>query len=306
MTWQNRLLKKARLDSPVVEMTPVIWKNKLLLVETWQKHWDRSPESMLQRYVRIRDEQADEIISRFMDGYGLASALVWNDTIYVFASQMAVDNNDLGHMSWNDVYMSHSENLTDWTEPKCVIKEDEGEQLFNQSVCYDGNRFLMAYESNSHVPFTIKFAESDNLQQWQKIPGAIYGTHKYAACPAIRHVGGYYYMLYLEHLKPRWWFETYLTRSKNLIHWQDAPHNPVIAPDPGSPIHPDCPEHPERGCTANSKECNASDPDLVEWQGKTRVYFTGGCQHWGGYLQYAEFNGSMQEFFESYYEYRQK
>ena len=101
-------------------------------------------------------------------------------------------------------------------------------------------------------------------------------------------------MLYLEHLKPRWWFETWLTRSKDLIHWEDAPHRPVIGPDPDRDVHPDCPER--------VKECNASDPDLIEWGDKTRVYFTGGHQHWGGDLQYAEFDGSMQEFFESYYE----
>ena len=61
-------------------------------------------------------------------------------------------------------------------------------------------------------------------------------------------------------------------------------------------------EEPGTLCPANGKEINASDPDLVEWNGKTRVYFTGGCQHWGGWLQFAEFEGSMKDFFESYYE----
>jgi len=300
MTWTNRLIKKAIIDSPVVEYTPVIWSGRLYLVETWQTHWDGGLESEKQFYARIREEESNRVISEFMEGYGFASGFVWKDALYVFGTRIS-GGSDLDR-TFGDIYVSKSQNLTDWTDPRVIIERDEGEQLFNESVCYDGRRFVMAYESNTHVPFTLKFAESDDLGDWRKVPDAMYGPEKYAACPAIRYVGGYYYMLYLEHLKPRWWFETWLTRSEDLIHWEDAPRNPVIAPDPSHRVYPTCPEHIERGCPANLMECNASDPDLVEWHGKVRVYFTGGCQHWAGYLQYAEFDGSMQGFFESYYE----
>lgn len=300
MMRKNRLVKKAALESPVVEFTPVVWKDKLYMVETWQTHWDGGPESEKRYYARIREEQSNDIISRFMHGYGFASAFVWEDALYVFGAQQRLEED--GRTTFHNVYMSKSQNLTEWTEPRQVIQEADEKELCNQSVCFDGKRFVMAYESDSFVPYTLKFAESENLEDWEKIQGAIYGAEKYAACPAIRCVGGYYYMLYLEHLKPRWWFETWLTRSKDLTNWEDAPHNPVIAPDPRNPVYPTCPPHPERGCTANGKEINTSDPDLAEWQGKTRVYFTGGCQHWGGYLQYAQFDGPMPEFFESYYE----
>ena len=288
-TWRNRLIKKGSLNSPVVEQTPVIWEGKLLLVEVWQTHWDKPPTPQRQHYVRIRDEETNGIIGRCMDGYGLASAFVWNDMFYVFASLRREDPD-----SWNNVYMSQSTDLIQWTEPERVVEQDPEEHVFNQSVCYDGSRFVMAYETDTYAPFTIKFAQSNDLKDWRKIPDAIYGAERYTACPAIRFVGGYYYMLYLERPEPRCWFETWLTRSKDLVHWEDAPHKPVIAPDPDRNVHTDCPER--------AKECNASDPDLIEWQGKTRVYFTGGHQHWGGDLQYAEFDGTMQGFFESYYE----
>ena len=301
MYWKNRLIKKATLDSPVVEMTPVIWKGRLLVVETWQRHWEHPPGSPSDRYVRIRDEETNRILARFMDGYCLSSAFVWEDTIYVFASRIEIIDPEAAKQ--RDVNMSSSKNLTDWTEPKVVLEGEPDEQIYNQSVCYDGKQFVMAYESNDKPAFTIKFAESSDLQNWHKVKG-VHGADRYAACPAIRYVGGYYYMLYLERRSPRWWFETCLSRSKNLVNWHGAPT--VITPDPDKPIHPDCPKHPTpecpRDCEANGREINTSDPDLIEWQGKTRVYFTGGCQHWGGYLQYAEFDGSMQEFFESYYE----
>ena len=322
MAWKNRLVKKKVTDSPVVEHTPLIWKGKLLLVETWQTHWEGVPQSERQYYVRIRDEQTDEIIHSFMHDFGFASAFVWEYTLYVFATKVAGGSDSEKF----DTYMSSSKDLTNWTQPKRVLEKAPGENLLNQSVCYDGKRFVMAYETSSYSWFTLKFAESDDLITWRKVPNALYGAEKYAACPAIRYAGGYYYMLYLEYRRPKWWFETCLTRSKDLTTWLDAPHNrPVIVPDTNVSVHSDCPKHGERAaekpedvdllymdgqggaaqepfCTAGGKECNTSDPDLVEWQGKTRVYYTGGCQHWGGLLQYAEFDGPMQEFFESYYE----
>ena len=35
-------------------------------------------------------------------------------------------------------------------------------------------------------------------------------------------------MLYAEYLRPKWWFETYVARSKDLVDWKLSPHNPVI------------------------------------------------------------------------------
>ena len=284
----NRLIKKGRLNSPVVEQTPVVWKGRLVLAETWQSHyWDKPPGRC--PHVRVRDEETDSVLCRLMDGFGMSSAFVWEDTFYVFAARWMPER-----PNYNNVYMSKSADLRSWSEPELVVEQEHGENVFNSSVCWDGRRFVMAYETNMKPQFTLKFAESRDLEHWTKIPDAIYGTDRYTACPALRHAGGYYYMLYLEYLKPRWWFETRLTRSTDLHTWEDAPRRPVIAPNPDNKAWPDCPDQ--------QNECNASDPDLVEWQGKTRVYFTGGNQHWAGDLQYAKFDGPMQEFFESYYD----
>lgn len=287
--WQNPLIKKAVLDSPVVEVTPFIWQGRLMLLESWRFRYEGEVKN--REYLCIRDVEARRIVGSGMEGYSLASALVWEGALHIFAARAERDAD--GRVSWNDVGLCVTHNLTDWSAPEVVLEQDEGEHLFNTSACRDGYRFVMALESNICTPFTIRFAESYDLVHWYRIPEAVYGIERYTACPAIRWVDGWYYMLYLEHLSPRWWFETWLTRSRNLIDWEDAPRNPVIAPDPTRGLHPDCPEE--------GTECNASDPDLVEWQGKTRVYFTGGNQHWGGRLQYAEFDGPMRAFFEGYY-----
>jgi alpha-L-fucosidase len=291
--FHNRLIKKARLGSPVVESSPAIWRGRLYLLECWQRRWDDEPGPQELDYIQIRDVEQDQIAAKCMEGYGLASAFVWDDRFHIFAAQ----HKDGAH---HNVNMCFSADLVHWSEPRVVIEEDPGEDLFNQSVCHDGHRFVMAYESDdpAYPRFTLKFAESLDLRVWRKIPGLIYGPDRYVACPAIRCGGGYYYMLYLERVAGG--FETYLTRSKDLLRWEQAPHNPVITFDPAADCHPLFYER--RDPMRTRKECNASDPDLVEWQGKTRVYFTGGCQRFAGDLQYAEFDGPMQEFFESYYQ----
>ncbi|PIW20583.1 MAG: hypothetical protein COW34_01520, partial [Armatimonadetes bacterium CG17_big_fil_post_rev_8_21_14_2_50_66_6] len=79
-------------------------------------------------------------------------------------------------------------------------------------------------------------------------------------CPCLRYANGYYYVLYLERRSPRHFFETYVTRSKDLRHWELSAANPVLTP-------------------ADLDEgVNASDPEVIEFQGKTYVYYAVGDQ----------------------------
>jgi alpha-L-fucosidase len=323
MVLKNKLIKKYVSNSPVVECTPVIWNGRLVISEVWHTYFDSLEIARTEgdeHYIRIRDEDTGEILAKCMYGYAYSSAFVYKGVFYVFGAKRTINSNGIPES--RGVYMSSSNDLINWTEVKLLIDGEEGELLWNQSVCYDGKRFVMAYETDSYVKFTIKFAVSDDLVNWDKVDGAIFGPDRYVACPAIRYCGGYYYMLYAEYLRPKWWFETYIARSKNLLNWEVAPKNPVIAPNSAQPVHPNCVKHPsvrsewnqkiwlskgdddfamQEQCPAKGMECNTSDPDLVEFDGKTRVYFTGGCQHSCGLLQYADFDGTMQQFFESYF-----
>ena len=115
--------------------------------------------------------------------------------------------------------MFKSRDLANW-ESKVVITQ-ENENLFNSSVCEGPDGFVMAYESNepAYPAFTTKFARSKDLETWTKLPDSTFGTNRYTACPCVRFVNGFYYVLYLENRRPRHYFETYVTRSKDLEHW---------------------------------------------------------------------------------------
>ena len=128
-----------------------------------------------------------------------------------------------------------------------------------------------------YAPFTVKFAVSSDLENWTKLPD-VFGADRYTACPCLRYANGWYYLLYLEHRTPRWFFETYLARSKDLQTWELSPANPILTP----------------GLTDG---VNASDPDLVEFGGQTWLYYSVGDQLSWTKLKRAVYPGPMAEFF---------
>ena len=119
------------------------------------------PRTASDYFLVLRDAETGQTLSRCAEGYGLASALVQNGRMHIFASRW-----DEG--SWRDVTLFTSRDLSKW-ESKRVIEGDD-EEIFNSSVCAGPDEFVMAYESNdvAYPPFTIKFAHSNNLKDWTK------------------------------------------------------------------------------------------------------------------------------------------
>ena len=227
-------------------------------------------------YLLLRDVKTGDEMARFAVGYGLASCHVKDGVFYAFASRFEANN-------WNDVTLFKSPDLKTW-EQKVIVKQ-ENEHLFNSSVCEGPQGFVLAYESNdpTYPGFTTKFALSDDLDTWTKLPDATFGTNRYTACPCVRYVNGYYYVLYLENRSPSHVFETYVTRSKDLKTWELSSANPVLAP------------------TGLDEGINASDPEVVEFDGKTFVYFAVGDQLTWMNVKRGEFDGTLQQFYERWY-----
>lgn len=292
----NPLVKKGRLNSPLVEVTPFVFKNRLYRLENWQKQWEfpGSPEGshFQEDQVRIRDVENDQIVSTPLIGHGLGMAFVWENRVCVFAGNWG------NVKKWNitEIEMVSSQDLVHWTEAVVVLKAEPQEKFFNVSVCRGEGRFVLLVESNDPAwpPFTFKYFVSQDLVHWQPVPDAIYGRDKYVGGPALYYEGSYYYTLYLHSLGDKR-YETRVTRSKDLIHWQDAPEGrPFLT---FNPQHKHLPLRP-----AHISESNASDAELCEWKGKTLVYFTGSDQVIAGDLQWAEFDGTPRELLEHFYE----
>ncbi len=269
----NGLHDDSFIKEDMCEATPVLWKGRLCLMSCVRPG---SGGKRSDYYLRLSDAESGEELARFAEGYGLACALVHEDTFYAFASRYEDKN-------WNDVTMFKSTDLKHW-ESHVVVKQKK-EHLFNSSVCPTPDGFVMAYESNdrNYPAFTTKFAISKDLETWTTLPDALFGANRYTACPCIRYCNGYYYVLYLERRPPLHFFQTYITRSKDLRTWELSSANPVLT------------------STQLDDGINTSDVDLIEYDGKTLLYYTAGDQLTWMNLKRRTFDGSLQSFLESWY-----
>lgn len=296
MNWENPLVKVSRKAGPMGEVTPFVFNNKLYRVENWPKYFDipgASPQTrFMEDCLRIYDLEKDRIVSTFMTGYSFGYLFTWEDRFYVYAAR---HDPDAPWRYYTAIDMCYSDDLVNWSEPQQVIHAQPGEHLFNTAVCWDGNRFVLLYETDDPTwpAFTFKYCEGTDLANWTLVPEAIYGRDKYVGGPALYFENGYYYTLYLQDLKGTW--ETRITRSRDLINWQDAPDDrPFLSRDPDYVWHDDI-------RNIDVPEVNASDAELCYYKGKTIVYFGGGDQqHWGD-SQRAEFEGTPAQLLEHFY-----
>jgi len=293
--WKHPLVYEGELGSPLVEVTPFVFEGRLYLLENWQKHWEYSQgehgEHFEEDEIRIRDVASDEIVSTPFVGHGLGMALVHEGRVYVFGGDWG--EGEKWHIK--DIEMASSDDLVNWTNPQVVLEANEDENFFNVSVCRGDGEYIMLVESNDPQwpAFTFKYFRSDDLVNWEQIPDAYYGEEKYVGGPALYRYGAYFYTLYLESLGNRH-YETRVTRSKDLVHWQDAPDDrPFVTYDPESRVHP--------LRSTEIYETNASDAEFCYWQGETIVYYTGGDQRYAGDLKRATFDGAPQELLEYFY-----
>lgn len=295
--WRCRLVKRASLGTGVaVEVTPFVLNGRLYRVENWPKHKEFPYGPVQYRFhedeIRIRDVEADEIVSVVFRNHYFGEGFVWEGRFYLFAGDYAAEER-----WWHirQIVMTSSDDLVNWTEPVGVMESESGERLFNTAVCRGEDRFALLHEvkGGPWPDFTFKYSTSDDLVHWTPVPGGVYGPDRYVGGPALYCEGGRYYTLYLHNMGDR--YETRITRSVDLVHWEEAPEGrPFLTFDPERVTDPE--HHPD------VREINASDAELCEWKGKTIVYFCGGNQGGVNDLQWAEFDGTPRELLEHYFE----
>jgi len=289
-----KITKLGTVECDLVETTPLVFNNKLYRME-WvrmaYKHTNYGDECF-----RLVDMATGEPSAPFAFGHIFASGMVDNDTVYAFGDQEPR----------HEMHVFASKDLVKW-ESWTAFKTDNW-SLFNSSVCKtEDGKYVMAFEVGEPaeevgVPFTCRFAVSDDLKSWSVLPREyIYSMDRYTACPTIRQIDGWYYMVYLEMLHP-WEFDSYLVRSRDLKHWQSSPHNPILkySPEDKQIANPKLTEA-ERKRIADAVDINNSDFDVCEFKGKTIINYSWGSQQGQEFLAQAEYDGTMKEFFEGFF-----
>ncbi|MGC9318813.1 MAG: hypothetical protein ACP5KN_12350 [Armatimonadota bacterium] len=284
------LEKLGTLRNDLVETSPFVYRDELLLLESVRPGMEDNARDG-RHYLRIRrladgtrdvrdgeELAAGEILTEFAQDFTFAVPLVRGDELFVYASLRGEDDAVL-----DEIHVFRSDDLRTWESDLAV--KGSNERLFNCSVCFDGERYVMALETDAQPwpSFTITFAVSDDLLHWEVLPPgeAILGTDRYAACPTIRFHDGRYYVWYLEHAGP-WWFETWLTRSEDLLHWQQSPQNPILRPSTGEDI-------------------NNSDIDFCEFRSRMVIYYSWGSQRGDEHLAHARYTGTLAEWIADCY-----
>ncbi len=262
-----------------MENTPVRFQSRLLLVS------NNRPGGAYAKgkdaFLYIDDLQTGKEVARFGQGHSFVSAIVNKEELNVFALEFT----DFGRvMNSSGIDRFVTSDLKTWKSEKVILPEGN-EHLFNSSVCRDDKGFLMAYESDQPVQFCFKFARSTDLSKWEKIPGLVFTGEKkeYSACPMIRYLKPYYYVIYLHApLKDHNGWISYMARSKDLEKWELSPFNPILEATSG-------------------EGRNNSDVDMLEHEGRTWVYYATGDQETWGTVRVAMYDGPEKAFFENYF-----
>ncbi len=262
-----------------MENTPVLFDSRLLIVSNYRPGLGHAKGK--DAYLYIDDLQTGKQVAKFGQGHSFVTAYVNGNELNVFALEFT----DFGQiMNSTGIDRITTTDLKEWKTEKVILPEG-AEHLFNSSVCRDESGYVMAYESDKPVQFCFKFARSKDLSKWEKLPELAFTgeKHEYSACPMIRYFKPYYYVIYVHDLLAghNGW-TSFLTRSKDLQNWELSPFNPILEATSG-------------------EGKNNSDTDILEYDGKTYLYYATGDQETWGTVRVAQYDGSEKAFFEGHF-----
>ncbi len=284
------ITKLGTIDCDMVETTPIVFNDKLYRFE-YVRH-DYESNKTGRSYFRFIDVDSGEPTPSFAQGYHLGSAYVEENTVYVYG---------VNEWGGTNIEVFWSNDLKNWSFQTALNLPGWG--IYNNSVCKGkGGKYIMAFEidkpsEETGNPFTTRFAESDNLLDWKLTPPeCVFSKDRYTACPAIRFIKDFYYMIYLE-AKPGPTYESHIVRSKDLVSWESSPFNPVLQFSPEDKIIANqklTQKQKER--IAKATNINNSDVDLCEFNGKVVIYYSWGNQQGIEHLAEAVYNGTLESF----------
>jgi len=287
-----QIQKFGTIDCDLVETSPVVFKGKLYRFEYVRKGYWNNPTG--DSYFRFIDHESGQPSLAFAKGYHLGSAFVGKDTVYV----SAVDIWDGENV---DIFMSTD--LQNWGSWNALHLPGYG--IFNTSICKADSKYVLMYELGKPQEevgqrFTARFATSQDMRHWQVTsPECCYAKDRYTAPHCLRYLDGYFYNFYLEAYEG---YETRVVRSKDLIHWQPSPLNPVLrASEKDKNIaNPNLPTELQQKIAA-AENINNSDIDFCEYNGRLIINYSWGDQHGTEFLAEAVYEGSLKQFLRGWF-----
>jgi hypothetical protein len=196
-----------------------------------------------------------------------------------------------------------SRDLSSWSRRTAV--ELEGYGLFNTSICRTDDGVMMMFEvgrppSACGVRFTARFAWSRDMVRWELTgPDCAYARDRYTAPHCLRYLDGWYYDFYLECADQ---YEQRVVRSRDLVHWEASPLNPVLrASADDRTVANRALSRKARRRIASAVDINNSDIDFCEWNGGLVLTYSWGNQQGVEHLAEAWFEGSERNFLRAWF-----
>ncbi|MBN2293303.1 MAG: hypothetical protein JXM70_12810 [Pirellulales bacterium] len=292
------LIKKlGTIDTDAVECTPIVFNGKL-----YRFQWVRTNNAdniLGKNYLRLLDTETGKSTEPFGIDHAFGSAFVDNGTVYVTGTSTEASG------AGQRVNIFASTDLKNWKQWNAL--DLDGWRIYNTSICKAGDTYVMMFEiaepkQEAGVAFTPRFAKSKDLKKWELTPPeCVYGQDRYAAPHCLRYHDGWFYNFYLEAGK-KTGYETYVVRSRDLENWAPSSLNPVLrASKDDKKIASNRLTAKQLKRVEKAENCNNSDIDFCNYQGKLVIYYSWGNQRGEEFLAEAEYDGTTGQFLEGWF-----
>jgi hypothetical protein len=218
-------------------------------------------------------------IATFGSGYGCQDVIVDSGTLYVFASNCKMDFTHLG----NSIVKFSSTNLTTWTGPSTIYTAEASGQIYNAAIGKDASgNFVLGYDL--HNPswyaeyFVTRFATSTNLTSWSNVGTASYVWRNHG-CADLQYVNGAWHIWGFNEVGSSW--SIISARTTDFLSFANS-RIPTIKP------------------VYEYEDINTSDPDMIEFGGKTYIMYLASDQTSYMRLSYATFPGTISQLADVY------
>jgi len=305
MPRQKKKIKKLGTLKPhFVETTPFVRGGRLYNFE-WVRSDAWAHNGRKEGYYHIVDMETFEESKPFGYGHAFGCCYEENGTVYVHGVQ--------GNEGWtNKIDVLWSDDMENWN-CKLALEMPYGLYVFNTSVCKGPDGYIMAIEVGTRESkhpiagcnFTIVYAKSPDLFNWELLPmdKYIYSPSKYTACPSIRYYDGYYYIVNLESAPFHRWIP-YIVRTPDFELYEPGLINPFLmfGDEDKELMYPERLTDEEKELIETAFNCNNSDVDFCDFNGKTVITYSWGGQSGLEFLAMAEYDGTLEELLKSHFE----